>query len=198
MKRMYIGLALLYCSVLDLLHALFKKSGGVIKKNPLHDKGLGYISSLEKQNTANSIHMKHITLIKRKKKKFILAKKKRDTNMLITVRASQQEGADGLRMSPPLYMLGQDTLDPSDGGSGQSGARSSQSGGSGADGGGEEDAPSRGQPHVQLQPPSEEALSPSSPGHDDGDDVEDDQDERRKKKRKKKKKRVKGGEQQLS
>ncbi|ANQ11148.1 Uncharacterized protein PCOAH_00053890 [Plasmodium coatneyi] len=185
MKRIYIGLALLYCTVLNVLHALLKKCDGGTKKDPLHHKRIGYISFLEKQNTANSVHLKHITLIKRKKKKFILSKKKRDANMLITVRPSQQEGENGLRMSsPPLCMLSQDCQDPSDGTNGQSG-------GSGKDGGGgEADAPSRGEPQRQLQPVSE-ALSPSSPGHDDGDDVEDDQHERKKKK--KKRKESKGG-----
>ncbi|EUD66011.1 hypothetical protein C922_03481 [Plasmodium inui San Antonio 1] len=205
MRRIHIGLTLLlYCTVLNVLHAILKRCPGVTKRDPLHNKGLGYISSLEKQNTANSVHLKHITLIKRKKKKFILAKKKRDPNMLITLRASQQEGADGIRRSPPLCMLSQDCQDPSDGRSGQSGGSGEDGGdfqgggfpdgdlpdgdfpdGDFPDGGGEADATNGGQPHRQLQPASE-ALSPSSPGHDDGDDVEDDTDARRKKKKRRK------------
>ncbi|KMZ90329.1 hypothetical protein PVMG_01696 [Plasmodium vivax Mauritania I] len=186
MKRRHIGLALLHCTAFTLLHALIKSCGGVTMKDPLHGKAFGYISSLEKQNTANSVHLKQITMIKRKKKKFILSKKKRDVNMLIMVSAPQKEGADGLRMSPPLCMLRQDFQDPSDGGS-------SQSGGSGEDGGGfpdegdEADHLGKGEPNRELQPACE-ALFPSSPGHDDGDDVEDEQEERRRRKKKRKKK----------
>ncbi|SCO75542.1 conserved Plasmodium protein, unknown function [Plasmodium vivax] len=193
MKRRHIGLALLHCTAFTLLHALIKSCGGVTMKDPLHGKAFGYISSLEKQNTANSVHLKQITMIKRKKKKFILSKKKRDVNMLIMVSAPQKEGADGLRMSPPLCMLRQDFQDPSDGGS-------SQSGGSGEDGGGfpdegdEADHLGKGEPNRELQPACE-ALFPSSPGHDDGDDVEDEQEERRRRRKKKRKKKAesKGG-----